>query len=1219
MLAGGEPETLEFRVLGAFEVASDGRVLEIGSPKQRALLAMLALHLNRVVPLDMLVEELWGERLPASASASVQSLVFRLRRSLSEVCRDGGACLRSREPGYVLEADPAQVDAYRFEGLLARGQDALAQGDAEAAAEALREALDLWRGPALADLSDRHFARLEASRLDEARLAATEELVEAELALGRPAQALVRLEPLVVEHPLRERAWGQLMVALYRLGRQADALRAYQRVRRILGDELGLEPTPWLRRLEEQILAQDPELEGPQAREPMAAKRNEQRAVEVSRPGDTVVFLFTDIEASTRRWEGDQKAMAEDLARHDELMQGAVQGGGGRVFAHTGDGLCAAFPTASTALAAAVGAQRVLLRESWNSPVPLKVRMAIHAGAAEPRGDNYVGPTLNRTARLLSLGFGGQVLCSQAAADLARDDVPPDVSLLDLGEHDLADLSRPERVFQAAHPELPSTFPPLRSPGRRRHNLPATLTSFVGRAHELDEIRGLLAESRLVTLTGMGGSGKTRLALEVAAGALDTFPDGVWVVELGALPDPALVPSTAATALGVVTTGLSPTTDAVTERLCEYLQLRQVLLVLDNCEHLVEAVAHLAHALLAACPGVTILATSREILGMAGEVAWRVPTLSLPAAGTTDPEDLAASDAVALFCERARAAQPGFGLSPANADAVAQICRRLDGVALALELAAARIRILGAHDLARRLDQRFRLLTGGARTAVPRHQTLQATMDWSYDLLPAAEQAALRRLAVFPASFDLDAAEAVVQGGDDQAPAEGDVLDLLSRLVDKSLVAVESQGVEVRFRLLETVREYAAGKLAAAGETATARRQHRDFFLSLASTHEDPAEPTRTWSSGDWIRRADADHDSFRAALEWSLTQGDDEAAVRLAAALWRYWWWTRPAEGCDWLERALARPSGSASSERLEALIALGFLVPKSGRASIERGEELLRDALRLAVDAGVEMEAARARYFLGELVSQGAPAEAERLLQEALKAFETMGAPLSAAWCHHALGWRALAAGDRRQAQGHFETTLDIARREATAELLRVHAAAGLAPLAALDGKTVRAESLAEDAVTVARRLPAPGFLVMALTRASETALLSCRQPRATLAELLRLLLDLGTRAWVVEVLEIAALVCEADGQAQTAARLLGARRALGEVVDDRGQGRILSSRVTDCRQRLAEGLGPEGLAEQEALGSNMSVGEALSHAWHELAVADAPADVRCTSASH
>ncbi len=1195
MPPSGDRDAIDVRLLGTFDVTCGGRVLEIGSPKQRALLAMLVLHLNRVVPLDVLVEELWGDRRLASASASAQTLVSRLRRSLSEICPDESVlCLRGREPGYVLETNPSHVDANRFDDLCARGRDALGRGEAEAAATCLQQALDLWRGPALADLSDRRFAQLEAARLDEARLAAIEELTEAELALGRPAEALVRLESHVADHPLRERPWGQLMIALYRLGRQADALRAYQRVRRTLRDELGLEPTPALRQLEEQILRQSPELEGPGTPSPVRAARSDGRTPGTGRPEDTVVFLFTDIEASSRRWEGDQDAMAQDLGRHDELVRGAVEDGRGRVFADTGDGLCAAFSTASDAVVAAIGAQRALLTQNWNSPVPLRVRMAIHAGAAEPRGGNYVGPTLNRAARLLSLGSGGQVLCSQATADLLQDHLPAEVSLLDLGEHALADLSRPERVFQVAHPDLPATFPALRSPGRRRHNLPTSLTSFVGRARELDDVRDLLKASRLVTLTGVGGGGKTRLALEAVTGVLDAFPDGVWLVDVGPLQDPAVLTSTVAGVLGVATTGLGGSPDALLDRLHEHLQGKRALLVLDNSEHLVEAAADLVHSLLAACPGLSVLVTSREIFGLGGEVAWRVPPLSLPDSAAL--EDLEASDAVALFCERARTAQPGFGLTPVNAAAVAQICRRLDGIPLALELAAARIRVLGAHDLAGRLDQRFRVLTGGTRTAVSRHQTLRATMDWSYQLLPAAEQAVLRRLAVFPGSFDLGAAEAVATCGELPGAQEGvEVLDLLSGVVDKSLVGVESEGVEVRYRLLEIVREYANERLAEAGEGNAARRRHRDFFLALAATQEDPHDRTRNWSTGNWIRLADTEHHNFGAALEWSFTEGDDEAAIGLAAALWRYWWWARPLEGCDWLVRALPGPVGAVTPERLEALIGRGVLLPRSGRAPIGDGEELLRDVVRLGLEAGEEGEVARARYFLGELaLSRGAPAEAEPLLEAALEAFGSMHAPFSAAWCHHALGWMAMARGERRQAQEHFESILEVTRRHVAAELLRVHAVAGLAPLAALAGEPEHAEALADDGVTVARHLPAPGFLVMALTRAGETALLCGRRPRTILREVLGLLVDLGTRAWVDEVLEMAALVCEADGDADAAARLLGAAGARSDH-----QGRVLSAEVNGCSERLVKALGSDAFAELEAGGRCMPAGEALSFA--------------------
>jgi predicted ATPase/DNA-binding SARP family transcriptional activator len=806
---GSEAEQglIEFRVLGAFEVASGGRALEIGSLKQRRLLAVLAVNLNRPVSIDALLEALWDDRLPASAVATTQSLVSRLRRLLAGVGKPGDLGLRSRDASYVLEAEPDQVDANRFEALCGRGRDALAGGDPAGAAALLGEALSLWRGPALADMADREFARPVAARLDEARLAVVEDLAEAELALGQPGEALARLEGHVAAHPLRERAWGQRMVALYRLGRQAEALRVYQEVRRLLGEELGLEPTPVLRRLEQQILLQSPQLEGPTEAGLSAAIEPAPEPGGTRGPGDTVAFLFTDIEASTRRWEGDQEAMARDLARHDQLLRGAVDTAGGHVFSHTGDGLCAAFSTAAAALEAAMAGQRTLLGEQWVGLAPLRVRMAVHAGAAQRSEGNYLGPSLNRTARLLALASGGQVLCSQAAAELARDKLPAGVTLTDLGEHRLADLSRPERVFQIAHPHLPSAFPPLRSPTAPRHNLPVSLTSFVGRERELEELDGLLGSGRLITVIGVGGAGKTRLALEVAARNLHRFPDGGWLVELGPVRDPGLIASEVAGALGMLTGSLSHGPGEIEEWLCQCLLPRHLLLVLDNCEHLVEAAAGVVRRLLTRCPGVTVLSTSREVLGLPGETTWTLPPLSLPGAEVKGPEELAASDAVALFCARARAVQPGFGLSTANAAAVAQICRRLDGIPLALELAAARMRVLGAQQVAERLDHRFLLLTEGGRTAVGRHQTLRAAMDWSYQLLPPAEQAALRRLAVFPASFDLEAAEAVV------APPAGDpglgfpVLDLLFRLVEKSLVLVQDRGDEARYRLLETVRE----------------------------------------------------------------------------------------------------------------------------------------------------------------------------------------------------------------------------------------------------------------------------------------------------------------------------------------------------------------------------------------------------------------------------
>ncbi|MDQ4104313.1 MAG: winged helix-turn-helix domain-containing protein [Actinomycetota bacterium] len=813
---------MEFRILGPLEVADEGRPVTLPGNRERAVLVLLLLSANRVVPVERLVEDLWEEKVPEGAAGALRVFVSRLRKTLREA--GGNAILLTKPPGYLLQIERDALDAARFEDLLTEGREHAARGDHETAAARLRQALSLWRGPALADVADAPLARAEAARLEEARLAALEERVEADLACGRHVEVVPELNHLTKAHSLRERLWGQRMVALYRSGRQAEALHVYQELRRLLAEELGLEPSTELARLENAILRHAPELDTPG----LAARRATKQS-QVSLGPTT--FLFSDIVASTRRWEGDPEAMAVDLARHDELLRASIEATGGQVFSHTGDGMAAAFTVASDAIAAAVAAQRALTAAAWAAPGQLRVRMAIHVGEAQRRAGNYFGPALNRVARLLGIASGGQVLCSQAVAELVGADLPAEVELIDLGEYRLAGLARPERVFQLVHADLPSQFPPLRSLSAPRHNLPVALTPFVGRSRELDELSTLLAGSRLLTLTGVGGAGKTRLALQGAAAALPAYPDGVWMVELAPLRDGAQLASAVAAALTFETSAFD-TPEALKDRLIDHLTTRQTLLLLDNCEHLVGGVARLVHAFVTRCPGVTVLATSRERLGVPGEVTWKVPPLSLPPFGAA-VDELTGSDAGAFFCERARAARPAFDVDTTNAAAVTRICRRLDGIPLALELAAARIQVLSPAQVADRLDDRFQLLTGRERIAVPRQQTLRATVDWSYELLSPAEQRALAHLAIFPDTFDLEAAEAVMlDEGSGAAP--NDALDMLCRLVDKSLVVVHSEGPAPRYRLLETIRQYGAEKLAEAGQEATVRRRHRDAFIARA-------------------------------------------------------------------------------------------------------------------------------------------------------------------------------------------------------------------------------------------------------------------------------------------------------------------------------------------------------------------------------------------------
>lgn len=530
-------------------------------------------------------------------------------------------------------------------------------------------------------------------------------------------------------------------------------------------------------------------------------------------PTGTVTFLFTDIQGSTKLWREHPEAMKRSHARHNAILQNAIETNNGYIFQIIGDAFCAAFHKAGDAVKAALQAQAELTSEAWGEAI-IKVRMGIHTGEAELKEDGqYNGyMTLSRTQRLMSAGHGGQVLISLASEELIRDDPPANLELRDLGERRLKDLIRPKRIFQLVAPDLPSEFPPLKTLDAFPNNLPLQLTSFIGRETQIAQVKKELDEHRLVTLTGSGGTGKTRLSLQVAADLLDAFPNGVWFVELAPLSDPDLIPQTILSAIGI-----SEQKDrAALEVLQDYLQTRTTLLVLDNCEHLITRAAEVANAILTAAPKVKILASSREALGVQGELSWHVPSLSLPdPKKLPEPEALTQYEAVRLFIDRAMLVNSYFTVTKDNAPAIAQICFRLDGIPLALELAAARVRMLSVDQISSRLDDRFRLLTGGARTALPRQQTLRATIDWSYDLLAENEQLLLRRLAVFAGGWTLELAE---QTCSDETIDPYEVMDMLGKLVDKSLVAVYESVTGTRYRILETVRQYAREKLFESGE-----------------------------------------------------------------------------------------------------------------------------------------------------------------------------------------------------------------------------------------------------------------------------------------------------------------------------------------------------------------------------------------------------------------
>ena len=639
-------------------------------------------------------------------------------------------------------------------------------------------------------------------------------------------------------------------------------------------------------------------------------------------PTGTVTLLLADVEGSTRLWETQPEEMAAAVARLDQVVSEAiaVHDGVRPVEQGEGDSFVIAFGRASDAVACALDLQRAPL-------APIRLRIGLHTGEIRLRDEaNYIGPTINRTARLRDLAHGSQTVLSGTTEDLIVDQLPADAWLTDLGTHPLRDLPRPERVVQLCHPELRNEFPPLRSHTNiAAHNLPAQLTSFVGRQTEIGRLRDAMAGNRLVTLIGAGGVGKTRLALQVAAEVAGDFADGAWYVDLAPITVAEVVPVAVARALGLPDHPGRSTMDT----LLRFVPDRHLLIVLDNCEHLLDACAELLGTLLAAAPRLTVLATSREPVNIAGEVIWQVPSLSL------------ADEAIELFAERARLARPDFTVTEDNSTAVAEICRRLDGMPLAIELAAARVRALSLTEIVDSLHDRFRLLTGGSRTAVRRQQTLRASVDWSHALLTETERILFRRLAVFFGGFDLPAAQFVCGGGDIE---RYQVLDQLTLLVDKSLVIADESSGRTRYRLLETVRQYALEKLGGSGEADAVRSRHCDHYTSIAVLLDAPARTDYQQR----LEQAEIEMDNLRNALGWNLENRDTERALALASSLQPVWLTRgRILEGLAWFhviptegDDAAVAPAVRARALADEAVLNIYVTDERSGAGATRGGD---------------------------------------------------------------------------------------------------------------------------------------------------------------------------------------------------------------------------------------------------------------------------------------
>ncbi|NQW18156.1 MAG: tetratricopeptide repeat protein [Chloroflexi bacterium] len=715
-------------------------------------------------------------------------------------------------------------------------------------------------------------------------------------------------------------------------------------------------------------------------------------------------FLFTDIEGSTRLWDAFPSSMNEVISRHDELLHGAVQASGGTVFKHTGDGMAAVFPDACGAVAASLQAQQSLANEDWGDIGSLKVRMGIHTGDVNERDGDYFGPSLNHVGRLMSAAYGGQVLVSIASAKVCID-LPGDVTLIDLGIHRLRDLAQSETIYQLTHPDLSTDFPPIKS--EKTSNLPDHPDSLLGRETELQQLMGLLKDSRLITLTGFGGTGKTRLALELGHRALGQFQDGVWFLGLAPISDPGVLLKETASLFGVGQDSLSG-----------YLADKKLLLIVDNCEHVVGGAAALVKQLMSSA-GITVVATSREALNLGGEHTYGVSPLPIPAVDS-DHKTMIGTAAVQLFVRLAESNSPSFELTPDNAVAVGQIVRRLDGIPLAIELAASRIKLLPPADIANRLDDSFKLLKGGKADALPHHQTLEATIDWSYDMLSPDQQMVFRQISAFRGGFTLTAFAAVV-GMDD----EYDALESLGELVDKSLVQTTHTSEDVRYQMLEPLLQYGAQRISA-DEAVVAKNRHGSYFLGVAEA----AEPELMGPQQlEWLSKLEAEHDNFRSVLTWALESGNADLAQRSAAALMWFWVIHRHVpEGAAWFDRVLALEEGPPGS-RARALLQAGFIQAVIHNDNLERPRALIQEGANIyaQMQDGQGMGQAHLytaqNFWYARDFEKSAPMFIE--IQEIMR---TQGFVWGDGFCGWFRGSTAWFIGDLDAARQHYDRSLEI-----------------------------------------------------------------------------------------------------------------------------------------------------------------------------------------------